>query len=83
MSGAITLHIDSLALPGLDHAEAARAARSFAAELAALLERDGLPPGIRPADLERIDLGGLPGTAASPESMGRELARALLRRLAP
>lgn len=83
MSGAITLHIDSLALPGLDRTDAARAARSFEAELTALLERDGLPSGIRPVDLERIDLGRLPVSAATPESMGRELARALLRRLAP
>lgn len=83
MSGAITLHIDSLALPGLDRAEAARAARSFEAELTALLERDGLPPGTRAADLERIDLGRLPVSAASPEGMGQELARALLRRLVP
>lgn len=83
MSGAITLHIDSLALPGLSGPEATRAARSFEAELTALLERDGFPIGTRPADLERIDLGALPVTAASPEAMGRELARALLQRLAP
>lgn len=81
MSGAITLHIDTLALPGLTAGDAARAARAFEAELAALLERDGLPPGVRPADLERIDLGTLPAVTGSPEAMGRALARALLRRL--
>jgi len=80
MSGAVTLHIGALSLPGLSEAEAARA---FEAELAALLERHGLPPGTRPADLERIDLGRLPVGAGTPEAMGRELARALLRRLGP
>ncbi|MFC3571436.1 hypothetical protein [Paracoccus sp. TOH] len=83
MSGAVTLHVGALSLPGLTEAEAARAARAFEAELTALLERHGLPPGIRPADLERIDLGRLPAGAGTPEAMGRELARALLRRLGP
>ncbi len=83
MSGAITLHIDSLALPGLSGADAARAARSFETELTTLLERDGLPPGTRAVALERIDLGSLPVSAASPEAMGRELAHALMRRLGP
>ena len=81
MSGAVTLHIDTLALPGLSQADAARAARAFEAELTALLERDGLPPGVRPQELERIDLGTLPAGAGSPEAMGRELARALMRSL--
>lgn len=82
MSGAVTLHIDTLALPGLSAGEAARAARAFETELTALLTRDGLPPGTRPQDLERIDLGQLTAGQGSPEAMGRELARALMRRLA-
>ena len=76
MSGAITLHIDSLALPGLDRAEAARAARSFEAELTALLERDGLPPGTRAADLERIELRLRAGEAEGHEDAVKA-ARAL------
>lgn len=82
MSGAVTLHIDTLALPGLSAGDAARAARAFETELAALLDRDGLPPGTRPEDLARVDLGQLPAGQGSPEAMGRALARALLRRLA-
>ncbi len=83
MSAIITLHIGTLSLPGLTAAEAARAARSFEAELTALLERHGLPPGTRPADLERIDLGTLPLALGTPEGMGRDLAQALMRRLGP
>lgn len=48
MSAIITLHIGTLSLPGLTAAEAARAARSFEAELTALLERHGLPPAPAP-----------------------------------
>ena len=47
------------------------------------LDEGPLPPGTRAVALERIDLGSLPVSAASPEAMGRELAHALMRRLGP
>lgn len=83
MSGAITLTIDTLALPGLTEAEGGRAARAFEAALTEALMRDGLPRGATAADLARVSLDSLPVAAGTPEAMGRALARALLRRLSP
>lgn len=81
MSNSITLHIDTLALPGLSPMDAQRAARAFEEELTRLLHDHGLPSGTRPRDLERIDLGALKVDTGTPDAMGRALARALLRRL--
>ncbi|MGV8986157.1 MAG: hypothetical protein ACOH2H_07735 [Cypionkella sp.] len=78
----MTLHIGTLSLPHMPEAEAARAARSFEDTLTALLNRDGLPPGVSPRDLARIDLGTLNIAAGdSPEALGRTLARALYDRV--
>jgi hypothetical protein len=77
-----TLQIGTLSLPHMPEAEAARAARSFEDALTALLNRDGLPPGVQPGDLSQIDLGRLTiGPGASPEALGRALARALYDRV--
>jgi hypothetical protein len=75
------IHIDSLALPGLTEAEAKRAADSFTSVLEDLLSRHGLPPGLNPRDVAKVDLGALPNFARSPEAMGRALARALFERV--
>lgn len=78
-----TLHIriDTLALAGLDEAGAARALRSFEAELEAALARGALPE-LRPRTLERLRVGPLPTAARTPEATGRALAQALLAELA-
>ncbi len=82
MSGAITVHIDTLAFPGMGSLEARRATSAFEAELQALLERHGLPPGRSSADLARIDLGRLAVGPGTPEAVGRAIARALFDRVA-
>lgn len=81
MSGAITIHIDTLDFSGLGPADARRASGAFETELATLLERHGLPAGATAADLERIRLGALPSGHGSPESMGRALAQAIFAKL--
>lgn len=77
----VVVQIDTLALPGLSGAAARRAAEVFASELEALLATRGLPEGVRPEALERVDLGTLPVAATSPEGIGRALARALYDRV--
>lgn len=79
---AVTVHIDTLAFPGLGAAAARRAANAFEAQLTELLQRYGLPAGRSSADLERVDLGKLPPGAGTPEAMGRALARALFEKVA-
>ena len=79
---AVTVHIDTLAFPGLVAADARRATSAFEAQLTELLQHHGLPAGRTAADLERVDLGRLPAAAGTPEAMGRALARALYARVA-
>lgn len=75
------VEIETLELEGLSPEEGRRAAKVFEGELARLLERYGLPEGRDATDLEALDLGALPQTAATPEGLGRELAKALFGEL--
>ena len=75
------IEIDTLKLDGFSEEDGRRAANAFEQTLAELLNRYGLPPGRESADISDVDLGTLPRTAASPDGLGRELARALFGRL--
>ncbi|MCB9765352.1 MAG: hypothetical protein H6739_36600 [Alphaproteobacteria bacterium] len=79
----VELHIDSLVLEGVPQAHHHRVAASLQAELAQLVERDGLEPGAMSGrQLDTVNGGHLPASAReTPERLGAALARAIHREL--
>ncbi|MEM1074199.1 MAG: hypothetical protein AAF665_15615 [Pseudomonadota bacterium] len=77
----VLIEIDSLVMEGMSDVEGRRAASAFERQLSDLLDRHGLPEGIRLEDINSINLGDLPVKMTCPEARGAELARALYAEL--
>lgn len=76
------IEIEALQFDGMTAEEARRATAAFEEMLGQLIETQGLPGEVEVTEIGEIDLGNLPVSGASPEGLGRELARALFQELA-
>jgi len=78
----VTIHIDVLAVEGVNGSQASALGAALQRELGTLIESRGLPRGLsEPNDRPALGIDGLAVTPDQPERTGAELARAIFRRL--